>query len=175
LAPDTDAPYLLHLLGIESATAQLAGINPDTLKARTFATLRQLWLKSSQKRPLILAVEDVHWIDPTSEEFVASLIEGLSGAAVLVLGTYRPGYRLRWLEKSYATQLTVRPLSAQDSVHVVQAVLQQQTVLPLVAGALFARAQGNPFFLEELAQTLAEEGVLEREGRKTVNPAHRHP
>jgi tetratricopeptide (TPR) repeat protein len=67
------------------------------------------------------------------------------------------------LEKSYATQLTVPPLSAQDSVQVVQAVLQQQTVLPRVAEALFAKAQGNPFFLEELAQTLVEEGVLEGE------------
>jgi DNA-binding winged helix-turn-helix (wHTH) protein len=163
LAPDTDGPYLLHLLGIEAATAQIAGINPDTLKARTFATLRQLWLKSTQERRLILAVEDMHWIDPTSEEFVASLVEGLSGAAVLVLGTYRPGYRPPWLEKSYATQLTVRPLSALDSVQVVQAVLEQQTVLPRIAEALFAKAQGNPFFLEELAQTLVEEGVLEGE------------
>ena len=161
LAPDTDGPYLLHLLGIEAATTQLAGINPDTLKARTFATLRQLWLKSSQRRPVILVVEDVHWIDPTSEEFVASLVERLSGAAILLLGTYRPGYRPPWLEKSYATQLTVQPLSAQDSVQVVQSVLQQQTVLPRVAEALFAKAQGNPFFLEELAQTLVEEAVLE--------------
>jgi tetratricopeptide (TPR) repeat protein len=67
------------------------------------------------------------------------------------------------LDKSYATQLTVRPLSAQDSVQVVQAVLQQQIVLPRVAEALFAKAQGNPFFLEELAQTLVEDGVLEDE------------
>ena len=110
LAPDPEASSLLHLLGVEAATAQVAGISPDTLKARTFATLRQLWLKSSQHHPLILAVEDLHWSDPTSEEFVASLVEGLPGAALLVLGTYRPGYRPAWLEKSYATQLTLPPL-----------------------------------------------------------------
>ena len=62
-------------------------------------------------------MEDLHWSDPTSEEFVASLVERLPGAALLVLGTYRPGYRPAWLEKSYATQLTVPPLSAQDSRH----------------------------------------------------------
>ena len=82
---------------------QVAGSSPDALKAHTFATLRQLWLKSSQQHPLILAVEDLHWSDPTSEEWVASLVEGLPGAALLVLGTYRPGYRPAWLEKSYAT------------------------------------------------------------------------
>jgi DNA-binding winged helix-turn-helix (wHTH) protein/class 3 adenylate cyclase/tetratricopeptide (TPR) repeat protein len=157
LAPDTGAPVLLHLLGVEAATAQVADISPDTLKAHTFATLRQLWLKSSQQHPLILAVEDLHWSDPTSEEFVASLVEGLPGTALLVLGTYRPGYRPAWLEKSYATQLTVPPLSAQDSVQVVRAVLQQETVPLLLAEALLAKAQGNPFFLEELAQTLMEQ------------------
>jgi predicted ATPase len=116
LAPDTAAPSLLHLLGVEAATRQVAGSSPDTLKAHTLATLRQLWLKSSQQHPLILAVEDLHWSDPTSEEFLASLVEGLPGAALMVLSTYRPGYRPAWLEKSYATQLTLPPLSAQDSV-----------------------------------------------------------
>jgi predicted ATPase/DNA-binding winged helix-turn-helix (wHTH) protein/class 3 adenylate cyclase len=157
LAPDTEAPSLLHLLGGAAGTAQVAGSSPDTLKAHIFATLRQLWLTSSQQHPLILAVEDLHWSDPTSEEFFALLVEGLPGAALLVLGTYRPGYRPAWLEKSYATQLTVSPLSAQDSVQIVQAVLQQATVPPPLAEALLARTQGNPFFLEELAQTLVEQ------------------
>ena len=163
LTPDTEAPYLLHLLGVETAAGQVAGINPDTLKAHTLGTLRQLWLSSSQKHPLILAVEDLHWIDPTSEQLVASLVEGLPGAALLVLGTYRPGYRPSWLEKSYATQLTVPALSVQDSERLVQAVLRQETVPPALAGALLAKAQGNPFFLEELAYTLVEQGVLQGE------------
>ena len=163
LAPDTAAPYLLHLLGVAAATAQVAGSSPEALKAHTFATLRQLWLTRSQQHPLILAVEDLHWSDPTSEEFLASLVEGLPGTALLVLGTYRPGYRPAWLEKSYATQLSVPPLSAQDSVQIVQAVLQRETVPPLLAEALLAKAQGNPFFLEELAQTLVEQDAGQAE------------
>jgi len=163
LAPDAGAPTLLHLLGVEAATAQVEGLSPDMLKAHIFATLRQLWLKSSQQSPLVLAVEDLHWSDPTSEEFIASLVEGLPGAALLVLGTYRPGYRPAWLAKSYATQLTVPPLSAQDSVQVVQAVRQQETVTPPLAEALLAKAQGNPFFLEELAQTLVEQDAGQAE------------
>jgi DNA-binding winged helix-turn-helix (wHTH) protein/class 3 adenylate cyclase len=97
LAPDPEAPYLLHLLGVDAATVQVAGSSPEALKAHTLATLRQLWLKSSQQHPLILAMEDLHWIDPTSEEFFASLVEGLAGAAILMLCTYRPGYRPAWL------------------------------------------------------------------------------
>jgi predicted ATPase len=111
LAPDTEAPALLHLLGVEAATAQVAGRSLEELKAHTFATLRQLWLRSNQQHPLILAVEDLHWMDPTSEAFLVSLVEGLPGAALLVLGTYRPGYRPAWLEKSYATQRQWPPLN----------------------------------------------------------------
>jgi class 3 adenylate cyclase/tetratricopeptide (TPR) repeat protein len=159
LEPDAEAPYLLHLLGMAAATAQVAGLSPETLKLHTFVTLRQLWLQSSQQHPLILAVEDLHWSDPTSAEFLASLVERLPGTALLVLGTYRPGYRPAWLEKSYATQLTVPPLSAQDSVQVLRAVLQRETVSLPLAEALLARAQGNPFFLEELARTLVEQDV----------------
>ena len=126
--------------------------------------------KSSQQHPLILAVEDLHWIDPTSEELLASLVEGLPGAAILVLATYRPGYRPPWLEKSYATQLTVPPLSAQDSVQVVQAVLQHETVPPPLAEAILAKAQGNPFFLEEMAQTLVEQDVVAGRADGPVTP-----
>jgi len=61
-------------------------------------------LQSTQRAPLIIAVEDLHWIDPTSEEFFRLAgARCLPGAALLFLGTYRPGYRPRWLEKSYAT------------------------------------------------------------------------
>jgi predicted ATPase len=157
LPADSVAPYLLHLLGVTTATVPFAGGSPDTLKARTFAALRRFWLKSSQQNPVILAVEDLHWSDPTSEEFLASLVDALPGAALLVLGTYRPGYRLPWAEKSYATQLTVPPLSARDSLQVVHAVLGRETVPPPMAEAVLAKAQGNPFFLEELAQALGEQ------------------
>jgi DNA-binding winged helix-turn-helix (wHTH) protein/class 3 adenylate cyclase/tetratricopeptide (TPR) repeat protein len=163
LEPKRAAPYLLHLLGVEAASVQVAGSSPDALKAHTFAALRQLWLKSSQQNPLILAVEDLHWSDPTSEEFVASLVDGLPGAALLVLATYRPGYRPPWVEKSYTTQLTVPPLSAQDSMRVVHAVLEFDTAPPPLAEALLAKAQGNPFFLEELARTLMDQAVWQDE------------
>jgi len=170
MAPDAGAPYLLHLLGVGAEAKRLAGISPETLKAKTFETLRQMTLHSTQRHPLIIAVEDLHWIDPTSEEFFASLVEGLPGAALLFLGTYRPGYRPSWLEKSYATQLTLPPLSAQDSLQVLRTVLQREIIPPALAEVILAKAQGNPFFLEEIAQTLVDQGMLRAEasGQSTL-------
>ena len=121
LEPEEYAPYLLHLLGVPAGTEPLALLTPEAVKARTFATLRQMSLNSSQRQPLILVVEDLHWIDKTSEEYLAALVESLAGAPLLVLGTYRVGYHLPWLDKSYTTQLTLRRLSPQDSLTVVHA------------------------------------------------------
>jgi tetratricopeptide (TPR) repeat protein len=175
LAPGEWAPYLLHLLGLAAGTERLADISPERLKAKTFEALRQLSLHASGQHPLILAVENLHWIDPTSEAWLTSLVERLPGAAILFLATYRPGYRPPWLDKSYATQLTLSPLSPQDSVQVVQAILPTKTIPDPLAQTILSKAQGNPFFLEEIAQSLLEQGMLRRNGGMVLPPTIRLP
>jgi tetratricopeptide (TPR) repeat protein len=95
-------------------------------------------------------VENVHWIDPTSEEWLASLVERLTGVPLLLLVTYRPGYRPPWLAHSTATQLALAPLSPDDSLRVVQAVPQAERLPAQVQRSIVAHGAGNPFFLEEL-------------------------
>jgi predicted ATPase/DNA-binding winged helix-turn-helix (wHTH) protein len=160
LDPAQGTPYLLHLLGIQAETASLASVRPETLKAQTFAILRQLLLHDSRQQPIILAIEDVQWIDQTSEDFLALLADSLAGTPLLLLATYRPGYRPPWLEKSYATQLVLQPLTAPDSLRLVQALLQTEQVPPALMQLLLVKAEGNPFFLEELIQGLVEQGVI---------------
>jgi class 3 adenylate cyclase/DNA-binding winged helix-turn-helix (wHTH) protein/tetratricopeptide (TPR) repeat protein len=160
LEPEEYAPYLLHLLGVPAGTEPLALLMPEAVKARTFATLRQMHLNSSQRQPLILIVEDLHWIDKTSEEYLTALVESLAGAPLLVLGTYRVGYHLPWLDKSYTTQLTLRRLSPQDSLTVVHATGQGTDLPETLVHELLDKAEGNPFFLEELTRAVLEQGAL---------------
>jgi predicted ATPase len=127
MTPDAWAPYFLRLLEIQAGTEELVGVSPETLKAKTFEALRQLSLHPSQQYPLVLAVENLHWIDPTSDAFLARLVDSIAGAPLLVLATYRPGYRPPWLEKSYATQVTLQPLSSLESLHIIHTVLQTET------------------------------------------------
>ncbi len=77
---------------------------------------------------------------------------------LLVLGTYRPGYRPAWLDKSYATQIALPPLSSHDSLCVVQALVPLAQRPAALEQAILTKADGNPFFLEELAQTVVEQG-----------------
>jgi class 3 adenylate cyclase len=117
---DEAAPYLLQLLGVQEGTDVIAAFTPEAIKAQTFGTLRQWSVKGSQRRTLIFEVEDLHWMDKASEEYLASLVESLAGASIMLLTTYRPGYRPLWLDKSYATQLSLRSLAPPDALTVVR-------------------------------------------------------
>ena len=116
-------------------------------------------LNGSRQRPLILEIEDLHWIDASSDECLAALVERMAGAPLLVLVTYRPGYRPAWIDKSYVTQVALQPLTSQDSLRVVQAVLPTVAPSAPLVPQLLAKADGNPFFLEELARTVVEQGA----------------
>jgi len=156
MTPEEWAPFLLDVLGVKDGTDRLSALSPEAIKARTFETLRQLSLRGSRRRPLLFAVEDLQWVDRTSEDFFTLLVESLPGAPILFLSTYRPGYRPPWMEKSYSTQIPLQPLSPQDSLSVVQSVLQTPQVHGPLAQVIIAKAEGNPFFLEELARSMGE-------------------
>jgi len=156
LASEVEAPVLLPLLDIPVEPAQLAGLSPAMLKVRAFALLRHLSLPTPSQSACILAVENVHWVDPTSEEWLVSLVERLAGVPLLLLVTYRPGYRPSWLAHSAATQLALAPLSPDDSLRVVQAVPQAARLPAQVQWSIVAHGAGNPFFLEELVWAVAD-------------------
>ncbi len=160
MAAAEEAPYLLHLLGVLDATARLAGVSPQAIRIRTFAALHQLLLRQSQQQPLLVVVENLHWIDPTSQEFLVELVEQLAGVPLLLLVTCRPGYRPPWMDKSYATQLTLPQLTPADSQRVVQALLRARPLAARLLEDILAKAAGNPLFLEELAWAVREHNDL---------------
>jgi class 3 adenylate cyclase/tetratricopeptide (TPR) repeat protein len=149
-------PYLLRLLGIHEETGKLAELSPQALQARTFRVLRQLILGAGQGNVVVLEIEDLHWADKTSEDFLAFVVEGLVAARMLLLVTYRSGYRPPWIEKSYATQISLSRLNDQESREVARSVLQRVGAPEDLADAVLSKAEGNPFFLEELARSVLE-------------------
>src|SRR5215468_5545561 len=161
LDADRHAPFVLHLLGPSEGVAVLAQLSAEAVKSRMFETLRTWSLHGSHRRPLIIAIEDLHWVDRSSEEYLASLAESLAGAPILLVCTWRPGYRPPWAEHSYVTQLGLRPLGPRDSLDLVSSVLGQDEVPGELARVIMERGEGNPFFLEELARAVADRGAAE--------------
>jgi predicted ATPase len=156
LTPEALAPSFLPLVEGPGALELTATPNAQALRDRTIAGLVQLALAGARRRPLVLAVDNLHWSDPSSEEVLTALVERLAGTPLLLLVSYRPGYRLPWVDKSYVAQMSLTPLSPVDSRQVVQATLGPTTVTEALAQALLARAGGNPFFLEEVARAVGD-------------------
>jgi predicted ATPase len=148
--PDQDRPALLHLLGVNDAGAAPALSNPEAVKAKAFEIFRQVSIKLSLERPLVLVLEDLHWVDKISEEFLGFLAEDIGEARILMLATYRPGYRPPWIDQSYAGQVPLQPLSRDDSIDVVRSVLRAERLIELATDEIIAKGDGNPLFLEQL-------------------------
>lgn len=161
---ESDVALLLQLLDLLVHPACLAPYSPETQRARTFALLRHLILHTAQQQPLVLMVENLHWIDPTSDAWLGSLIERLAEAPVLLLATYRRGYQPTWSARSAMTQIALTPLHTQDSRTVVRSVLGSGVLPEAWLRTVVARAEGNPFFLEELAWHAAERDGLDIAG-----------
>jgi class 3 adenylate cyclase/tetratricopeptide (TPR) repeat protein len=144
------AYYLRHAFGVTTGDPAVAALDPPAVRARTFDALRQMLVAEAARRPLVVLVEDVHWIDQTSEDFLAEFADDLPTVPILLLVTHRPGYSPPWAGKSFASQLALRPLSPVASEQVVASVLAGSHRGS--AAAIASRGDGNPFFLEELAR-----------------------
>jgi DNA-binding winged helix-turn-helix (wHTH) protein/tetratricopeptide (TPR) repeat protein len=155
--PSDATMWLLRLLGADDRSS-VDTVSPEAVKARTFDVLRLLFLRMAARHPVVMVVEDVHWIDRTSEEFLTTLVERLVGVRAMLIATHRPGYLVPLMDRSYVTQITLSPLNAADSARIVESVAQASRLDADVSSAILARGEGNPFFLEELARTVVERG-----------------
>ena len=157
--PSESGTWLLRMIGGIDTSSALEGLSPEAVKARTFDALRTLFFKAAKRTPLLIAVEDIHWIDRTSEEFLTTLVERLAGAPIMIVTTCRPGYRVPWLDRSYFEQITLRPLTTADSAQLVDYVVGEQPLPEAASASIVEKGEGNPFFLEELARTVVERGA----------------
>src|SRR4030095_13532762 len=144
-------------------TASLRQMDPQIRRRRLFEALKQLFLRESLNQPLMLIFEDLHWIDPETQGFLDTLSESVASARLLLLVNYRPEYRHEWGSKTYYTQLRLAPLGQEEAEELLTFLLGNDPSLTPLKRLILQKTQGTPFFMEEVIQTLAEEGVLSGE------------
>jgi tetratricopeptide (TPR) repeat protein len=159
-------PYIKYLLSVPPGDDAVLRLDAQQRRLKLFEALRAMMLQGGQRRPLVLVVEDLHWIDKTSEEVLLHLADSVPTARVLLLVTYRPGYQNPFGERTYTTRIGLRTLSDHDSLRLAAGMLAIAEFPPELRNLIVRKAEGNPFFLEEVLKSLLEMGALkQRDGR----------
>jgi class 3 adenylate cyclase/tetratricopeptide (TPR) repeat protein len=156
-------PALLTLLDLPVEDLAWQGLDPRQRRQRTLDAIRRLLIRESQRRPLCLVIEDLHWIDPEAQAVLDALVDSLPAARILLLVTYRPEYKQGWSRKSYYAQIAVHPLPHGMAEALLRGLLGDGVDVAKLRAQLIERTEGNPFFLEECVRHLVETGALSGE------------
>ena len=164
--PASTLPYLLDLLSIEENGIERMPLSPETRKARIIEALKAIVLKGSEVRPLIMAFEDLHWVDRSSEDVFKSLLDSIPGARVLLMFTYRPEFVHTWGAKSFHSHVTLNRLSNRETLFMVTHLLDTGDIDPDLEHLILEKTEGVPFFIEEFLKSLKELKIIERKDTK---------
>jgi class 3 adenylate cyclase/tetratricopeptide (TPR) repeat protein len=169
----SDLPYLCALLEIEEEKEKLAAMDPQLRRTRTLDALTRLLLSESTRQPLILIVEDLHWLDDESQALLDLLATAIDSARLLLVVSYRPEYRLRWSEKPNCLHLRLEPLASNDAWEMLSEMLGPSQDLAILKQRIIETTGGTPFFMEETVQSLFDEGAIEeRDGKVELLKPH---
>jgi class 3 adenylate cyclase/tetratricopeptide (TPR) repeat protein len=154
-------PFFLELLSVKDSGIDALRLTPEARKDKTLEALRRTVLKGSEARPLVIAIEDLHWVDKSSEEALKSLLDAISGAQVVLIFTYRPEFVQTWGTKSYHNQVNLNRLSNRETLAMAAHVLGTEVIGPDLEELILEKTEGIPFFVEEFMKSLKDLGMIE--------------
>jgi tetratricopeptide (TPR) repeat protein len=161
-------PAYQDMLSLKIDDESWNSLEPKQRRERTFESLKNLFICLSKEKPLILAVEDLHWMDKSSEEFLSYFIDSMAHSPILLILLYRPEYIHQWGSKTYYGKIGLDQLTLELSAELVSAILEGSEIAPELKELILNRSAGNPLFMEEFMHTLLENGSIERKNNQFV-------
>ncbi|HZM97124.1 MAG TPA: sigma 54-interacting transcriptional regulator [Vicinamibacterales bacterium] len=158
------ARFLRSLLSVEAGDSSHASLDPKLRRAGIFEAIGRFLQASSEVCPLIVVLEDLHWMDQATTEFLATMTESLASGRVLLCATQRAGYSLPLAQNLFGTQLTLSRVSRADASTIGCSLVGASTLSAELQQLVDEKTEGNPFFVEEVLRSLQEGGSIERRG-----------
>jgi predicted ATPase len=155
-------PYLLELLSVKDSGIDKIPMSPEEKKHRITGAVKGITVRGSEIRPLIMAIEDLHWVDKSSEDYLKNLLGSISGARVFLIFTYRPEFVHTWGARSYHSQVNLNRLSNRESLAMVAHLLGTEEVDRDLEELILEKTEGVPFFIEEFIKSLTELKIIEK-------------
>jgi predicted ATPase len=168
--PSNDAILLLaELLGVPSATPRaLPEMSPQQRKALLFRTFLTRVDRLAARGPVLMVLEDAHWLDPTSRELFDQIVDRLQDLPVLLVATFRPELSPPWTGFPHVTLLTLNRLPQAQVATLVDRITEGKVLPAEVLQQILARTEGVPLFIEELTKAVLEAGILCSTGDRYV-------
>lgn len=155
-----DRALLNDFLGVsEAGDATEPALSAKARRARILAVMNALVKHDAQVASVVL-IEDLHWLDEASEQFVAALVEAVAATRTVVVLNYRPAYRPSWAGNDNFQEIELGELDPVDMHALVRELIGQRREFQDISQLIVSRSGGNPFFAEELVRSLAERGIL---------------
>ena len=151
---------LLHLLGLYVPEEALTRLDGLLIGLRTRELLQQLLEARCHLSPVVLVIEDLHWIDSASEELLGKIVNGEAKLRLLLLTTRRPEYSPPWLARAVVSNLLLEPLPTGDIRRLIRSRLGVEALPEPLVRQVAERAEGNPLFAEEIVSFLSEQGIV---------------
>ena len=168
-------PLVCEFLGVGDLSHPALRLDPEVRQRQLLDVMRHVTSQASGRQPTVTMIEDLHWLDPASAEFLEHMVEAQAGSRNLLLVNFRPEYRAEWMQKSWYRQIPLTPLAREAVAQLLGDLLGHDPSINTLADLIHARTGGNPFFTEEVAQSLIESGNLEgaRGAYRLVTPIER--
>ncbi len=160
---ESHAPFIRYLLSVDPGDPVVSNMDAANRHRLVFGALRALTIRGASQRPLVLVIEDLHWMDSSSEEYLGYLMDSMAAASVMLILTYRIGYTPRFRTHSFQSTLSLTTLAERDALTIARGALGASELPAEVSDAIMEKAEGVPLFIEEVAKTLLDIGVLRRE------------
>jgi len=158
LATRENVGLLMNLLGLAPPPGSLDGLDGVLIGLRTRSLLLDLLRERRKLSPVVVLLEDLHWIDQASQELLGRLIDATDAPPLLIVNTYRAGYRPSWLGHANTTVHRLEPLSEDDTARIATVRLGPAAADAALVRLIVDKAEGNPLFAEEIANFLIELG-----------------
>jgi class 3 adenylate cyclase/tetratricopeptide (TPR) repeat protein len=165
-------PLVFEFLGVADPERPAPSMEPEQKQRRMTEFLRRVVRLQSGRAPMVILIDDLHWIDRASDEVVAQLADAIEGARSMFLVNFRPEYDGAWMKSSHYQQLPLLPLGPEGIEAMLGELLGANPSVKELKSRIRERTGGNPFFIEEIVQSLAESGALEgaRGSQRMVQP-----
>ena len=143
-------------------------MTPQLRKRRTLEAIIRLMEGMAQEQPLLLVIEDLHWIDPSTQELLDLLVAQSATHPMLTFLTSRPEFTHQWASRSWVTMLNLNRLGGPEVVQMVERVTGGRPLPREVVEEITAKTDGVPLFVEELTKAVIESGILTEQGGRYV-------